>query len=195
MRVDLDDYVSGATLATELVNTAPGVWHGEDQLDGVPALTRFLAEHGVTPEHAPTVDDLEAVRALRAPVRDAIEAGERPDGEADVATRAGALVARAGGPPSLTRGRRRALAMDGRAPTRTPRSPSGSRSWPGSACWAWCGCSTPTASATARRPPARGSSSTPAVPVDGATACRISAGTAPTWPRIANGAGLAGAEK
>ena len=47
MRVDLDDYVGGATLATELVNTAPGVWSGEDQLDGVPALTRFLAEHGV----------------------------------------------------------------------------------------------------------------------------------------------------
>jgi predicted RNA-binding Zn ribbon-like protein len=103
VRVDLDDYVGGATLATELVNTAPGVWHGEDQLDGVPALTRFLVEHGVATDHEPTVDDLEAVRALRAPVREAIEAGERPDGEADVAARAGALVARAGGPPSLTR--------------------------------------------------------------------------------------------
>lgn len=102
MRVDLDDYASGATLATELVNTSPGVWHGEEQLD-LPALTRFLAAHGVTPEREPTVDDLEAVRALRGPLRAAIEAGEVPGGGDDVAARAGALVARAGGPPTLTR--------------------------------------------------------------------------------------------
>lgn len=103
MQVDLDAYVSGATLATELVNTAPGVWHGEDQLDGVAALTQFLATHGVVVDRPPTVDDLEDVRALRGPVREAIEAGESTGGDTEVAKRAGVLVGRAGGPPTLTR--------------------------------------------------------------------------------------------
>jgi len=103
VRVDLDDYVGGATLATELVNTAPEVWSGEDQLDGVPALTRLLTAHGVGTNTAPTVADLEAVRGLRAPLRAVIEAGEAHGGEDEVVARAGALVARAGEAPMLTR--------------------------------------------------------------------------------------------
>jgi predicted RNA-binding Zn ribbon-like protein len=119
----LDDYQGGAALATDLANTDPQVWHGDEQLDDPAELARFLARHGVPlgadptdadptdadPTRAdPTDADLDAVRALRAPLRAAIEAGERAAegdvaAEDDAVARASALVARGGGPPVLAR--------------------------------------------------------------------------------------------
>jgi hypothetical protein len=80
MQAILDDYVATAGFATELVNTAPGVWHGEDQLPDTPTLMAFLAGHGVTGVEDRDVapvhdlrDRLRAVLDLRDP--DAIERG------------------------------------------------------------------------------------------------------------------------
>ncbi|MHC1563451.1 CGNR zinc finger domain-containing protein [Actinomycetospora sp. C-140] len=77
--------MAGAGLATELVNTAPGVWHGDDQLPDVAALTAFLGEHGIT--ETPSMGDLAAVRELRSRLRavlDRRDAGELADGAADL---------------------------------------------------------------------------------------------------------------
>lgn len=63
-----DNYVAAAGLATDLVNTAPGVWHGDDQLPDLAALVAFLDEHGLTdPRPAPA--DLPAVHDARARLR------------------------------------------------------------------------------------------------------------------------------
>lgn len=108
MQAFLDDYQSGATLATDLANTDPQVWHGEDQLDDPAELARFLVRHDVPLDADPTPADLDAVRSLRAPLRAAIEAGERAAGggaadEDDAVARASAMVARGGGSPVLAR--------------------------------------------------------------------------------------------
>jgi predicted RNA-binding Zn ribbon-like protein len=63
-----DDYVAAAGLATELVNTAPGVWHGEDQLPDAEALAVFLDEHGLSGPR-PGTADVVAVRDVRARLR------------------------------------------------------------------------------------------------------------------------------
>src|SRR4051794_41811277 len=77
MQVSLDDYSWGARVATELVNTAPGVWSGVDKLPGPAALDAFLAEHRVVPDRAGSraagPDDLDAVRRLRDAVRTLID--------------------------------------------------------------------------------------------------------------------------
>src|SRR5690349_4655990 len=88
MQALFDDYVAAAGLATELVNTAPGVWHGEDQLDDDAALTSFLAGHGVTDEVG--TDDLAAVHDVRAHLRTVLD---HRDAE-DLAAGASGLVAR-----------------------------------------------------------------------------------------------------
>ncbi|WP_285658584.1 CGNR zinc finger domain-containing protein [Actinomycetospora sp. NBRC 106375] len=77
--------MAGAGLATELVNTGPGVWHGDDQLPDVAALRAFLDEHGVAA--APTTGDLTAVRDLRSRLRavlDLRDAASLADGAADL---------------------------------------------------------------------------------------------------------------
>jgi predicted RNA-binding Zn ribbon-like protein len=88
MQSFFDDYVRLAGLATELVNTAPGVWHGEDQLPDTAALTAFLAEHGIDAE--PAGRDLDAVHDLRTRLREVLDAREA---EA-IEHRASELVAR-----------------------------------------------------------------------------------------------------
>jgi predicted RNA-binding Zn ribbon-like protein len=88
MQALFEDYVAAAGLATELVNTAPGVWHGEDQLSDVAELAAFLAEHGLADE--PGADDLPAVRDVRAALRDVLD---RRDAD-DLAAGASDLVAR-----------------------------------------------------------------------------------------------------
>jgi predicted RNA-binding Zn ribbon-like protein len=88
MQAFFDDYVRLAGLATELVNTAPGVWHGEDQLPDTAALNAFLAEHGI--DAAPATGDLDAVRDLRTRLREVLDAR---DAEA-IADKASELVAR-----------------------------------------------------------------------------------------------------
>src|SRR4051794_22922400 len=103
MQAPFDDYSAGADLATDLVNTAPAVWHGEEHLEDVAELVRFLRGHGVLVDGDPSTADLDAVRALRDPVRAAIEAGAAPGGEDEVAGLAAALVARGGGAPRLVR--------------------------------------------------------------------------------------------
>jgi predicted RNA-binding Zn ribbon-like protein len=87
MQAVFDDYVSLAGLATELVNTAPGVWHGEDQLPDTAALTAFLTEHGIEVE--PMRRDLDAVHDLRTRLREVLD--ERDAGA--IEHRASALVA------------------------------------------------------------------------------------------------------
>ncbi|MEJ2886445.1 CGNR zinc finger domain-containing protein [Actinomycetospora aeridis] len=69
-----------AGFATELVNTAPGVWHGEDQLAHTASLVAFLADHGIDGAEdrdlAPVHDLRDRLRAVldsRDP--DAIERG------------------------------------------------------------------------------------------------------------------------
>jgi predicted RNA-binding Zn ribbon-like protein len=84
----LEDYVPGAGLATDLANTAPSVWHGEEQLTDVDALLAFLTEHEVA-EHDLTDEvlgeaDLDAVRSLRGRVRKVIDLRD-PDDIADAA--------------------------------------------------------------------------------------------------------------
>lgn len=88
MQALFDDYVAAAGLATELVNTAPRVWHGEDQLADAAALAAFLAEHGVTDRVR--TDDLGAVLDVRTQLRAVLD---RRDAD-DLATGASELVAR-----------------------------------------------------------------------------------------------------
>jgi predicted RNA-binding Zn ribbon-like protein len=104
VQIVLDDYTAGATVATDLVNTAPEVMTSTGELLRDPAdLQRFLVEHGV--EHAgehglPTVADVRAVRELRGTLRALLE---EPD-PAVVAERAGAIAAASGTGPALRRG-------------------------------------------------------------------------------------------
>ncbi|MBB5850194.1 CGNR zinc finger domain-containing protein [Amycolatopsis umgeniensis] len=72
MQVALDDYIWAAGIATELVNTAPEVWHGEEHLSDLAA---FAALHSL-PE--PTRSgDLRAIHRLRTTVRGLIDAPDR----------------------------------------------------------------------------------------------------------------------
>lgn len=71
MQALLDDYVRAAGLATDLVNTSPGVWHGEDQLTDLADLTAFLAEHDV--DGSPTEADLADVHAVRTRLRAVVD--------------------------------------------------------------------------------------------------------------------------
>ncbi|NMO93583.1 ABATE domain-containing protein [Actinomycetospora sp. TBRC 11914] len=71
----LDAYhQSGVDLAVDLANTLKPV-RGEDLLDSVAALRAFLGEHLPAAERAkpPSAADLEAVRAVRTTVREALE--------------------------------------------------------------------------------------------------------------------------
>ncbi|MEV7548597.1 CGNR zinc finger domain-containing protein [Amycolatopsis sp. NPDC089917] len=71
----LDDYVWAAGVATDLVNTAPEVWHGEDHLPDLAALSAFADLHSIhTPAH---ISDLRAVHRLRTTVRDLIDHPDR----------------------------------------------------------------------------------------------------------------------
>ena len=72
MQALLEDYTASAGLATDLVNTAPGVWHGEDQLAEIAELGEFLVEHGLDGE-APTEADLRQVQGLRTRVRAVVD--------------------------------------------------------------------------------------------------------------------------
>ncbi|MFK0248823.1 CGNR zinc finger domain-containing protein [Amycolatopsis azurea] len=86
----LDDYVWAAGVATDLVNTAPEVWHGEDHLPDLGSLVAFADLHSIpTPAHA---SDLRAVHRLRATVRDLID----HPGRAGLITGASALTSPAG---------------------------------------------------------------------------------------------------
>lgn len=89
MQALLEDYVGGAGLATDLVNTSPGVWHGEDQLTDVATLVTFLAEHEIA-EHdltdgALSESDLDAVRTLRKRLRTVVDLRD-PEAIADTAS-------------------------------------------------------------------------------------------------------------
>lgn len=90
-------------MATELVNTAPGVWNGTDKLGGLEALAGFLDAY-VTPTwdlgraaERPVDEDLTATHRLREAVRRLIEA----DDPEELVRQAGALTHAAG---SLTLG-------------------------------------------------------------------------------------------
>jgi predicted RNA-binding Zn ribbon-like protein len=88
MQAFFDDYVRLAGIATELVNTASGVWHGEDQLPDTAALAAFLDEHGV--DGSPGPADVDAVHAVRTDLRAVLDARD-----ADAITEAAStLVAR-----------------------------------------------------------------------------------------------------
>ena len=98
MQVSLDDYSWGAGVATELVNTAPGVWSGVDKLGDPAALDLFLRDHRVVADLAGSEagpDDLAAVRRLRDTVRTLIDDPD-PDrlvaGATELSTTVGALT-------------------------------------------------------------------------------------------------------
>jgi predicted RNA-binding Zn ribbon-like protein len=96
MQVSLDDYSWGAGVATELVNTAPGVWSGVDKLPDPAALGLFLRDHRVVADPADAgADDLAAVRRLRDATRALIDHPD-PDrlvtGATELSTSVGALT-------------------------------------------------------------------------------------------------------
>ncbi|KIH97849.1 hypothetical protein LP52_16700 [Streptomonospora alba] len=85
----LDDYSWAAGVATDLVNTAPEVWRGDDRLPDQAALIAFADLHcarsggddapGALSElaHRGRTADLHAVHALRTTVRDLVDHPER----------------------------------------------------------------------------------------------------------------------
>jgi hypothetical protein len=74
LQVFLSDYPWAAGVATDLVNTAPGVWSGVDKLPDVTALTSFVTDHGVGNRSSAFGDaDLGAVRDLRDQARVVID--------------------------------------------------------------------------------------------------------------------------
>jgi predicted RNA-binding Zn ribbon-like protein len=99
VQILLDDYVTGAAVATDLVNTAPEVMTstGEALRDPV-ALRRFLADHGLA-AGSPGAEDLRAVHELRRTLRELLAESD----PAVVAERAGALAASTGAGPALQR--------------------------------------------------------------------------------------------
>ncbi|PWV45678.1 CGNR zinc finger domain-containing protein [Nocardiopsis sp. L17-MgMaSL7] len=98
MKIDFTDYIPGAALATDLVNTSPQVRGAGDTLSGTGALREFLAENGVD-WGEPSPDDLKEVLTLRSRVRGILETED----EDETAEAANDLVARAAGGPSLER--------------------------------------------------------------------------------------------
>jgi predicted RNA-binding Zn ribbon-like protein len=97
LQVLLNDYQLGAAVATALVNTAPEVQSGGDQLADAASLHSWLVEHRVWPDalaggRTPSAADLAAVHALRSVLRELITA---PDA-AELAEAAGALAAEVG---------------------------------------------------------------------------------------------------
>jgi len=92
LQASLDNYAAGAGLATDLVNSTPGVWHGNDQLADLAALGAFLAGHDLHDE-TPTDADLDAVHALRPRLRAVIDLRD----PAAITTAAAALTGAAGG--------------------------------------------------------------------------------------------------
>ncbi|WET82641.1 CGNR zinc finger domain-containing protein [Amycolatopsis sp. QT-25] len=75
MQVALDDYVRAAGIATELVNTAAEVWHGEDKLPDLTSLATFAELHSL-PEPTRT-GEVRAVHRLRDTVRELIDHPDR----------------------------------------------------------------------------------------------------------------------
>ncbi|RKT86504.1 Putative stress-induced transcription regulator [Saccharopolyspora antimicrobica] len=100
MKIDFSDYVRGAALAADLVNSAPEVRRisGEVLVDAA-ALGRFLTERGIGPEREPVAEDLVRVLELRRELRAVLEARD----EDGVAEAAGELVRRASTGPVLGR--------------------------------------------------------------------------------------------
>ncbi|MDN5914060.1 MAG: CGNR zinc finger domain-containing protein [Pseudonocardia sp.] len=82
MQVPFDEYAQAAGVATELVNTAPGVWNGTDMLSDAAALESFVTTHVPTvwapglDRMIPTPDDLAATHALRDVLREIIDSGD-----------------------------------------------------------------------------------------------------------------------
>ena len=89
MQVALDDYAWAAGVATELVNTTAEVWRGADRLPDAAALVGFADLNAGRSAHAETgaalsalarragAADVDAVRALRGPVRELIDHPDR----------------------------------------------------------------------------------------------------------------------
>lgn len=80
MQVVLDDYVAGASFATDLVNTSPRVWvEVGDVLPDPQALHDLLGEHGLSPDalrngRRPTSGELADVQGLREEIRSVLDA-------------------------------------------------------------------------------------------------------------------------
>ncbi|MBF7735520.1 CGNR zinc finger domain-containing protein [Rhodococcus erythropolis] len=80
MQVVLDDYVVGASFATDLVNTSPRVWvEAGDALRDPQALHDLLDEHGLSPDalrngRRLTGGELADVQALREAIRSILDA-------------------------------------------------------------------------------------------------------------------------
>ncbi|OLS97462.1 hypothetical protein BJF90_10000 [Pseudonocardia sp. CNS-004] len=74
MQVLLDDYQVGATVATDLVNTAPEVMvRTGDMLPDAATLARFLADRDLLPGAVASEADVAAVHALRRRLRALLE--------------------------------------------------------------------------------------------------------------------------
>ncbi|MCU1662272.1 MAG: hypothetical protein JWR58_2337 [Pseudonocardia sp.] len=103
MQALLDDYVTGAAVATDLVNTAPEVMVSTgDALADPDALLAFLTEHDLHPDalacgRPPSPADVTAVHAVRRTLRGVLET---PDA-AEAAARASALTVAVGAGPAL----------------------------------------------------------------------------------------------
>jgi len=89
------DVARALALAVDLVNSR---LDGEESLDGIPALRRFLDEHEVSGSRALSLDDVEEVHALRPRLRAVWSARDMRTAAAVV----NGLVAEAGALPQLT---------------------------------------------------------------------------------------------
>jgi predicted RNA-binding Zn ribbon-like protein len=104
VQVTLDDYVLGAAVATELVNTAPEVTVSTGEaLADADALLSFLTAHDLQLDaladgRRPSPADVAAVHALRHTLRELLDASDA----AVAAALAGALSAATGTGPTLT---------------------------------------------------------------------------------------------
>ncbi|MEU6034948.1 CGNR zinc finger domain-containing protein [Actinomadura sp. NPDC047616] len=101
MNIPLSDYTTGATVASDLVNTSPTVRVTTgDALPDTAALARFLAEHDVRLDAPPpTDDDLRLVHVLRMQIRVILET----ETEEHAVAGASVLVRRAALAPVLHR--------------------------------------------------------------------------------------------
>ncbi|MBB6348057.1 CGNR zinc finger domain-containing protein [Nonomuraea muscovyensis] len=120
MRIPITDYVAGAAVATDLVNTSPTVRADRGEaLTGPEALAGFLAEHGLRPDALAgglTEEDVHQVWLLRREVRAILETATEEHAVAGAAV----LTGRAGLAPVLHRD------ADGRWQWHVPTAPGAS---------------------------------------------------------------------
>ncbi|MGW1365030.1 CGNR zinc finger domain-containing protein [Streptomyces chartreusis] len=97
MKIPLDDYAWGVTVANDLIATSPTVRASADALPDPVALSNFLAAHRLQRDEPPTDADVRNVHLLRREVRGIVETETAEQSVAGATV----LLRRAGLPPTL----------------------------------------------------------------------------------------------